>query len=74
MTKTIILSKLFPEDFCMFDIIVVYIDLNTSSMSLSLTIFLLLSAYKKCHNLFYLKFLFFLNTQTNIVTNLKPFN
>ena len=38
MTESLIQSKPFPKDFCMSDIIVVYIDSNTWSMSLSLII------------------------------------
>ena len=34
MTESIIQAEPFPKDFCMFDIIVVKIDSNTSSMSL----------------------------------------
>ena len=38
MTESIIKPEVFPKDFCIFDIIVVQIDSNTSSMSLSLII------------------------------------
>ena len=38
MTESIIQPESFPKDFCMFDIIVVKTDWNTSSMSLSLII------------------------------------
>ena len=34
MTESIIQAEPFPKDFCMFDIIVVKIDSNTSSVSL----------------------------------------
>ena len=39
MTESVIQPEPFPKYFCMFDVTVVYIDLNTlSSMSLSLII------------------------------------
>ena len=34
MTESIIQPEPFPREFCVFDITVPYIDLNTSSMSL----------------------------------------
>ena len=42
-------------------------------MSLFLVMFLLLSVNKKCHT-FLSSLSIFLNTKTNVVTNLKPFN
>ena len=38
MTESVIHPEPIPKDFCMFAIIVVWIDLNTLSMSLSLII------------------------------------
>ena len=38
MTESIIQHEPFPKDFCVFDIVVIYIDSNTSLMSLSLII------------------------------------
>ena len=38
MTESIIQSEPFPKDFCMFNITVLKIDLNITSMSLSLII------------------------------------
>ena len=38
MTESVIQPEPFPKDFCMFDIIVVDIDSDASSISLSLTI------------------------------------
>ena len=38
MNESILQTQSFPRDFCMFDIIVAYIDSNSSSVSLSLTV------------------------------------
>ena len=59
MTESIIQPKTFPKDFCTFDITVVKIDSNTSSISFSIIFFLSLSVNKMCHILFYLHFLSF---------------
>ena len=49
----------FAKTLCMFYVIVVEVDLIiSSSMPVSLNLFLLLSVNKKCHLLFYYHFLF----------------
>ena len=58
MTESIIQSEPFHKDFCILDVTVVYIDSNTSSISLSLII-VFVSLTKECHILFYLHFLYF---------------
>ena len=49
MTESIIQPEPCLRDFCMFDLIVLSIDLNTSSMSFSLIFFLLLNSNKMCY-------------------------
>ena len=59
MTESIIQPEPFPKGFCMFDITVVLIDLNTSSMPLSLIFISAFSLNKKCDVSFYHRFLSF---------------
>ena len=73
MTTSIIQPEQFPNDFCMFYVTVVQIDLNTSSISLSMIFFQLLSVNKKCHTLFCLHTLFF-RSETDVAMDLNPLN
>ena len=54
MNESIIQPEPFPKHFCMFDIIVVYIDSNTSSVLIFINnCFVPLCVNRNCHVLFY---------------------
>ena len=59
ITESIIQPERFPKNFCMFDVLVVYIDSSTSSTSLSLITPSAFDCEKRCHILSYHHFLSF---------------
>ena len=74
MTESIIQPKPFPKDFYVFDIIVIKIDWNISSMSLSLIIIFAFELEYKLSYFVLPSLSIFLNSETNVVKNLEPFN
>ena len=68
MTESIIQPEPCHGDFCMFDIMVKWIDSNKSSMLLSLQLFLLWGLRKRCYIVSCHHFVF-LNSKTNVATN-----
>ena len=69
----IIQPETFPEEFSLFDIIVLYIHSNTSLISLSLIIVSVRVRIKRFMLCLIIIF-YFLNSKTNVVTNLNLFN
>ena len=74
MTESIIQPEPFPKGFCMLDIIVVWIYWKTSTMSRPLNTTSGFELEQKLSNFVLSLLSIFLNTKTNVVTNLKPFN